>query len=283
MLHSFLSHLHPLAREPLVQFLLAGGLIFILASLLASGGAGQTIVVDDRLRQQLSSRWQAQMGRPPSPAELLSLVDQHLTEELYYREALALGLDQGDLIVRRRLVQKLRFLTEDLATLAPVAEEELRAFYAAGRENYRTPVRLTFEQRLFAKDQHESAFEAATLALESAKDNTAPRGDASLLPGSLIDQPLGRVESLFGVDFAGSLLRLARSDAWQGPIESAYGWHLLRLSRMVPAEVPPFESVADQVRSQLDRQRRDQANAELLKELRQNYKVEWRAANNGGS
>src|SRR6056297_3885752 len=102
-----------LLREPLLYFLLAGAALFLISDALG-GDAAERIVVSDAERARLAAQWQAQMGRPPTDTELDGLIQQWLREEIYYREAKAMGLDEDDVIIRRRLAQKLTFLTEDL-------------------------------------------------------------------------------------------------------------------------------------------------------------------------
>ena len=263
-------------REPLVQFLLGGGLILLLATFISGDETKRRILIDDSLRQRLSNQWQTQMGRPPNQVELLSIVDNYLSEELYYREALSLGLDKGDLIVRRRLAQKLRFLTEDLALLEPATQEELQTFYAAQAERYRSQFSFTFEQRLFVDAAGRTATDAAGVALVEAARGRQPTGVSSILPARVVNRPLDQVSNWFGEDFTNQLTAMQPSDAWQGPIESAYGWHLIRLTHIAAPEIPPFAAVAEKVRRDLDQQRRNQANEILLQELRRRYPVEWR-------
>ena len=118
-----------------------------------------------------------QMRRPPSPQELSGLVDQYIREEIYYREARRMGLDANDTIVRRRMVQKLTFLTEDVATAAPLEETALKAYYDENIDEYRLPERISFKHRYFSSDRREDAEADARTAL----DDTEVTGDAFML------------------------------------------------------------------------------------------------------
>jgi len=140
------DHLGRWAREPLVHFLLIGAGLFALDAW--NGGPAEEdpfrIVVSTADVERLSTLWQRQWQRPPTSEELQGAIDQHVREEIYFREALALGLDREDTIVRRRMAQKMRFISEDLATAAEPTEGELTSFLEQNEERYRTPGEVSF-------------------------------------------------------------------------------------------------------------------------------------------
>ena len=259
-------------KDPLLIFLILGALIFLVdrqTGAITDTGA-TTIDVTTELRKRLEDQWLAQMGRPASEAETQSLLEQWIREEIYYREAMALGLDRNDTIIRRRLAQKLNFLTEDLADAAEPSEAELRAYYDTGNDAFREPERFGFEHRYFSTDRRSDAHADA---LAARTDNGDP-GDPFILQKSYADRSEREIGDLFGRSFANELAALTQvGDKWQGPIQSAYGWHLVRLTQRSPSRIPPFEEVVDQVAENLRSQRRREANEALFEDLRARYEI----------
>ena len=256
-------------KDPLVLFLALGVLIFIIANL-GAGDAGDTrIDVGKPDIDRLSDQWQAQMGRPPTTEELNGLIEQFIREEVYFREAKRLSLDEGDIIVRRRLVQKLRFLTEDIATGQPSPEEDLLAFHADNAGRYRQAERFSFSHRYFSTDRREDARADAEAAL-AEPDNG---GDPFMLQRTYAARSAREIGNQFGAPFAAALTALEPAAAWQGPIRSAYGWHLVRLDARLPERMPPYAEVADRVAADFNTQRREQANDAYYRSLLERYEV----------
>jgi hypothetical protein len=232
-------------REPLVHFLLLGGLLFLIFDFVGggTGGADRKIVVTtadiDRLSQQFLRTW----NRPPSAEELQSQIDSYVREEVLYRTALSLGLDKDDFIVRRRLRQKMEFLVE--GALSEPKESELRAYFHAHESSFLAEPTISFRQALVSDSRGASAEHDARLLLTkliAAKSSDLEAGDPSLLPEHLESVPLSRVSDQFGAEFAQSLA-LIRPGRWAGPVRSAYGYHLVFVMAMNPAHLPRFEDV----------------------------------------
>ena len=256
-------------KDPLVLFLALGVVIFWVAALGSGSGGDDLIEVGEPDLNRLGDQWQAQMGRPPTPRELDGLIEQFIREEAYFREAKRLSLDEGDIIVRRRLVQKLRFLTEDIATGQPPAESELLAFYEANAERYRRPTRYSFSHRYFSTDRREDAHADADAAL--ADGDIA--GDPFMLQRSYAARSVREIGNLFGTAFAEALAELEPLDGWQGPIRSAYGWHLVKLEQRLPEFLPPYGEVANRVANDLNLERRERANEAYTENLLERYEV----------
>src|ERR1700746_2622433 len=161
-------------REPLVHFLLAGALIFATYELLSPAAdrtdrANQIVLTKDDLRQ-LAVHWLAQ-GRPaPTADEMRELVEQRVSEEILSREAVALGLDKDDEIIKRRLAQKMNFLAEDIAALQNPSDAELRAWYAQNSGRFALPSRTSFHHLYFSADRGSGARNAAAMALTRIAD-----------------------------------------------------------------------------------------------------------------
>ena len=261
--------MNKLRREPLVWFLLAGAAIFAIDAYVEGDTELAVIDVTSTQLQRISDQWQAQMGRPPTEEELSGLVEAWVREEIYYREALAMGLDNNDTIIRRRLTQKLTFLTEDLADAAAPDDNALRAYYDQTQDQYLEPEKFSFEHRFFSRERRTDAYAEAL----SAASNDEPVGDPFMLQSSYAARSQRQLRDLFGGGFAASLADLEVSERWAGPIESAYGWHLVRLAGRTPQQLLSFEQVRNRVANDLQMQRRSLANDELYFELRNRYEI----------
>ncbi len=258
-------------RDPLVVFLIAGAAIFGVAEWFGEEDIPYTIDVREQDIQRLNDQWTMQMRRPPNEQELAGLMEQFIKEEIYYREAQRLGLDANDTIVRRRMVQKLTFLTEDIATAVPQDEAALRAFYDERIESYQLPERYSFTHRYFSVDRRETAAEDATAALA----DTSIEGDPFMLQRDYALRSEREIGDLFGRDFAAALAELEAAEAWQGPLRSAYGWHTVRLTQVAPASTESFETVRERVRVDAQQAARQAANERYYADLKARYDIRY--------
>lgn len=255
-------------KDPLVTFLVAGAAIFILAGYFSDDDIAYDVLVREADIQRLNDQWSMQMRRPPTEQELSGLVDQFVKEEIYYREAQRMGLDQNDTIVRRRMVQKLTFLTEDIATATAFSEEELKDYYTEHAEDYRVPERFSLSHRYFSADRRDDAEADAQTAL-----TTADKGDPFMLQKEYTARSQREIGDLFGRAFAEALAQLSASQRPQGPIESAYGWHTIVLKNRTEAFIPPFAQVAERVAVDAQQAARRAANDAYYEALSATYTV----------
>ena len=269
-------------KEPLVHFLLLGALLFGLSALLGDRTAGAEVdritVTEDDIRW-LSSAWARQWRRPPTQEELDGLVRNQIREEILYREALNMGLDRDDTIIRRRLVQKIEFMTEDLIDQIEPTEEELRQHFEDNMDTYRIPERRTFTHVYFSVDRRgENAVVDAETALAELRSREQPPerapevGDRFMMQYDYPRRSQAEVAQHMGREFAKALFELQPGE-WQGPIRSGYGVHLVRISALEESVVPEFAQVADRVRDDLQRQRREAANEAFYEGLKQRYEI----------
>lgn len=231
-------------REPLVHFL-AAGLALFLALTWSSGGtvdpASRVIDISRETKAQLALQFERTMGRAPTDAELDAAIAQYVRDEVLYREALRLGLDQDDAIVRRRLVAKMDMAASAAAEAAQPDEAALRAWYKANAARYSGAAAVSFDQLYF-----ESA-EAAEAAKARIGPDWRGAGTAISLPASVSALPPDEVTVRFGEVFAGELAQLTPGTAWQGPIRSGFGWHLVRLRARGKGAPPRLDTVREQV------------------------------------
>ena len=259
-------------KDPLVTFMLAGLGIFAIAGLFSEEDISYGVEVRDADIKRLYDQWSMQMRRPPRDAELAGLVDQFVKEEIYYREAQRIGLDANDTIVRRRMVQKLTFLTEDIATATPKDEATLQAYFEENRENYRVPERFSFSHRYFSSDRRDDAKRDAQAAIE-----TSDEGDPFMLQKEYASRSEREIGDLFGRQFANTLANMEPSDSVQGPIESAYGWHTIRFTKSEESFIPEFTEIAERVAVDAQQAARQAANDAYYEDLRARYTVTFPA------
>ncbi len=268
-----------LLKEPLLHFLVLGALIFgvyawLNRSLPDSKSTAGTVRITSNEIAWLKETWSRQWQREPTRDELRGLVTDFLKEELLSHEARALGLDQNDTIVRRRLAQKLEFLVQDTSRLAEPTEEDLRRFYEANPERFQTNARISFTQVFFSREKRADAATEAKAALSDLAHgaNPADFGDRLLVDSELVDADMQSVAGQFGREFADAVFAL-RPGAWNGPIESGYGLHLVRVSQVKAANRRAFSEVKTQVLEYWRQQRRRSDNEKYFVSLLKKYDV----------
>lgn len=270
-----------LLREPLLHFLILGGLIFGFlaeANTPESADAENRIVISGPEVERMVLVWTQRWQRPPSEAELAGMIREAVREQVLYREALALGLDRNDVVVRRHLRQKYEFLTQDLAYDTNPDDATLRTYYEARADRYTLSAKVSFRHILFSPTRRGPSAEAdAVQALADLQGVTEPQaadrlGDATSLPSGYDDLDANEVEAIFGSDFATALLDLAPG-RWAGPITSGYGLHLAWLSEKTPGMRQPFEEVKQSVKDDWVYQQRTAANEAVYRKLLERYEV----------
>lgn len=278
-----LVHLKRLLREPLAQFLLIGLMLFAAYSVLNPGtGRGgsptQIVLTLDDLRQ-LQIAFTAQWRRPPTAEEMAGLVNSRIREEIFYREALALGLDKEDTIVKRRMAQKMEFLAQDLSDLYEPTTEELRAWFEKNSRQFALPARATFRHLYFSPDRRgQSARADAIHTLKKLAGKSEDSTDAAALADPFMfqdyygDRTPEQLAKEFGPNFAQSLFRL-KPGSWQGPIESGYGWHLVWVDSITPSRVPQFEEAEPDVKSEWIEEQRAESKRKMFEVMRARYEV----------
>lgn len=233
------------AREPLVHFLFGGALLFLFFGWQgeAYDPASREIEVTREDQAVLAARFEALMRRPPTDSELDNLIEQYLREEILYREALRLGLDQDDPVVRRRLSQKMDELAGARAETAPVSTDVLQDWLEAHPERFAADTSYTFDQLWFS-DRDAAEVTLAQLAEGAPWEEL---GEEISLPPTLDHEPFAGIQSRFGQAFSTGLHDLEPSSAWKGPVSSGFGWHLVRLRDKKVGGVPPLAAIRREV------------------------------------
>ncbi len=270
-------------REPLLHFLLLGGALFAVygyfeRGALVTGSSRQIRLTPDDV-VAMGAFFQSQWRRPPTPEEFARLVENRVQQEILYREALAMGLDKDDEIVKRRMVQKMQFLAEDVAAAREPTTADLRSWFEKNSARFAQPPRLSFRHLYFSLDRRGNRARAdAELMLAKLAGQPVDAKIAGSLADPFMSQDYYRdrapdfLGKEFGSPFALAVAKLPPG-SWQGPIESGFGWHLVFVDTVIPGRVPAFEEVEPDVRTAWLGEQKALAWEKAYKAMRANYTV----------
>ena len=261
-------------RDPLFVFIVVGILLFAVDSVRQQESTDSNIVVSKNDIQRLHDQWLSQMGTAPTPGELDGLINSYIREEIFVREARKLGLERDDVIIRRRLAQKLQFVVEDRALLETPSDSALRGYFDRHKQRYEIAERLTFSHVFFSPERRDDANKDAIKQLTSIHDgNWRELGDSFMLRRTYTQATSTEIRRDFGSRFMTSLSSLPVG-TWRGPIVSGYGQHLVKLTQRNPARESSFDEAIERVRNDFNLERRNEANETELNAMRKNYRVE---------
>jgi hypothetical protein len=262
-----------LLREPLVHFLLLGALLFAAYGWLNQGGFGarDEILVSKQQVEGLVMQFERVWQRPPTADEKQALVDGWVRDEVFYREALAMGLEQDDPVVRRRMSQKVQFIVDSGTDAAPT-DAELQRWLDEHADQYRREPSYAMQQVYFDPARHgdgtANTLEAARSALE-AGENIA--GDSTMLPAEIVGGA-SEVARSFGDEFERNLRQLPVG-SWQGPVRSPFGLHLVRIRERDEGRPALLSEVRTDVARDLSNARAKAAGDAYYERLRAKYVV----------
>jgi parvulin-like peptidyl-prolyl isomerase len=245
-------------KEPVVYFFVLGFVVFGLHSFLNNNSEDEntdpfTVGITSADIEWIRSSWEARMKRQPTPSELQSLIDSYVREEILSREAYAMDLDERDIVIKRRLVQKLTFVFEDLAETIEPVDDELKNYMRENQEKYRIPEMISFTQVYFKSGKRKDAMEEAKTVLARLKSLQSPPeeavslGDAIMIDSSFRKKSPDEVARILGREFTDELFSIDEK-GWQGPIESTFGLHLVYISDHIASRMPEFENIRDNVK-----------------------------------
>lgn len=271
------------ARDPLMHFIVLGFLMFgayqVLEPETDRAGPPTEIrfTVDDLA--QLVIGFEAQWNRPPTQAEFNAVLEDRVRQDILYREALALGLDKEDTIVKRRMAQKMQFLAEDVAAAREPTDDELRAWFADNAELFAMPARVSFRHIYFSPDRRgpearaDAAAALGALVMRPVLVSAAsPPGDPFMFQDYYAERAVPAIARDFGPDFAQAVAALPPG-SWQGPVQSGYGWHLVYVEAVVPGRVPDFGEIANEVKTAWLGERKAEAWRDAYEQMRAGYTI----------
>jgi peptidyl-prolyl cis-trans isomerase C len=273
-----------LLREPLVHFLVVGIVLIGAYRVLhpdpqqGDDGTRRIEITQDDLRQ-LAVVWLAQGHAAPTPQQMRALVEQKITSEVLYREAIALGLNRDDEIIKRRLAQKMDFLVADVAAMVPPRAAELEAWFDRNSAEFALPPHVSFRHLYFSFDRRgDGAQDAAAAALARIAGLPTDAPEASAIADPFMfrnyygDATPEQMAKEFGPGFAEALFQL-QPGSWQGPIESGYGWHLIWIDSLEASRIPAFEEVKPRVLEAWQAERYSEVRQRALADMRSRYAI----------
>jgi hypothetical protein len=266
-----------LFKDPLVHFLLIGAVLFAIAAMRGqpvTTGRDRIVVTAEQVEQARAAA-SALQGRPPTNEELADLVEPLVRDEIMYREALALDLDENDDEVRRRLIEKMSYLTQDTADPEAGSEQALREFYEARADVFTIPALVSFDQVFFSPGARGDSLEKDAVAgVAALRSGRAPVevGDRTPLRDSYDDAPREQVAVLFGDELADALFA-SQPGEWTGPFRSDFGLHAVRLRSRSDPRLPPYDEIAARVAEEYGAERRREANEQAYRRMRARYDV----------
>jgi len=269
-----------LLREPLVHFLLLGLLVFAGFKFTSRSDAGEPgkIVVTQAQVESLVTGFTRTWQRPPTNLELEGLIREHIREEVCTREALALGLDKDDSVIRRRLRQKLEFISDSVASQAEPTDEALEKYLQAHPENFRAQRQFTFSQVYLDPQKHGENLSRdvdqllGQLRLAESRPDLSKLGDSLLLEQDFEAVSGGEVSKQFGEKFAAKLVELPVGE-WSGPVESGYGLHLVIVTERKDGSLPALADVRETVKRDWVNAQRSETNEKFYQALLKRYTV----------
>jgi len=267
-------------KEPLFHFLLLGALIFLVYNAVAGkGSAADEIFISKGQQENLLNTFSRTWQRPPTPEEYQGLLQDYIRQEIAYRESRDMGLDQDDIVIRRRLRQKLEMLVEDVAALMPPNDEQLQTYLDENQAEFTLQPQISLRQVYFSTDRRGKAAaqdaEAFLQAISTDGEDGSfeEYGDPLPLPTTIKNMREDEIARLFGTVFTDGLQGL-QTGRWSGPVESGYGLHAVIIDERIEGRVPELIEVRAEVqRDWMSRQRRESIN-NLYDRLAQNYTIE---------
>ncbi|WGL18075.1 peptidyl-prolyl cis-trans isomerase [Microbulbifer bruguierae] len=264
-------------RDPCLHFAVIGAMLFVINSLFADPGQSDRsdLVISESRIRHLAAIYERGWQRPPNRDELQALVEDFVREEVLYREAMRLGLDKDDTVIRRRLRMKMEYLAKDLIDAIEPSNQVLQAYYQQHLDKYIQPAQYSFEQVFLDSDKRVEVAEDARILLTKLTAGSDPEklGDGSLLQHRFEHISSERIDRTFGNGFAQQLREL-HSDQWSGPLTSAFGEHLVRITAYRPERQPDFGGIRTDVLRDWQEEEQKKILQTQYDTLRANYWIE---------
>ncbi len=258
-------------KEPLFHFILIGAGIFFFYFLLNKDKSGDEIVIDNSVLYEITEKYQMQWNRKPTTEELASLVQVYIDQEVLYREALAMNLDHNDEVIKRRMAQKMEFISDELVATVEPDQSDLLAYYEKNKSIYKKPAVYTLTQIYFSNDLHQSAWDVASHALQQADPRL--EGDRISLPKKYDKVGADKLALDFGSSFAAALDTIPVGE-WSDPVRSGLGVHLVYIELKELEGFFPFDQVKEKVKNDFNYEEGLKFRSKLIKSLLGKYKIE---------
>ena len=227
------------------------------------------IYISDQEIISLVNAWKSQVGRNPNDDEIARIINNLVEEEILYREALKLGLDKEDRIIKRRLAQKISFLKQE-SNPSPPSNEDLINYYNENHDKYFIDSSYTFSHYFFSSENNSK--KRSSKAYKDLLKNISINSDPFFLGKNFVDISQRKIKSEFGKDFALNF-KDVEFDKWIGPIESPFGHHIIYVTNYTEGYIPDITNVLKQVEVDFLQSQRDVAIENYLNQIRSEYKI----------
>lgn len=265
-------------KEPFLHFILLGVAMFLLYGMVNKNtDSKNTIIINDFDVSSIISKWEMQWKRPPTEKELQSLINLNIKQEVFYQEALKMNLDHNDEIIKRRLAQKMQFLSNDIAAMMEPTDEILQEYFQKNSEKYLTPTSYSLYQITFSPDKRDNNFKDAEETLKQFPNASFEEmnGKGDNLPFSYFFTDINADELglQLGSKFPEALQNL-ETNKWLGPIPSGFGYHLVYITNKTEPQLPPFESIKKAVLRDYEYDNQQEVDEAIFQELKKKYDIE---------
>ena len=270
-------------KEPLVYFFVLGFVVFGLHSFFNNNSKDEntdpfTVGVTSADIGWIRSSWEARMKRQPTQQEFQGLIRRYIRDEILFREAMAMDLDDRDLVIQRRLVQKLTFVFEDIAESIEPTDDELKKYMQENLEKYRIPEMVSFTHIYFNPDKRKDLTKEVENLLARLKLAQRPPaeavslGDTIMIDSAFRERSPDEVARILGTEFADELFSIDKK-GWQGPIESTFGLHLVYISDHIASQMPEFENIHENVKNDFMYDRKKKVIDSAYKAVKSRYTI----------
>ncbi len=259
-------------REPLFHFLIIGAIFFIVFSFLNKEERDNIITIDQYDVNQLIAKWELQWKVRPTEDELDRLISRYIREEVYYREGMGMNLDHNDEIIRRRIAQKMEFLSSDIVKSIEPTTDELQNYFNENQESYIPPPKLSFKHIYFSNEKRKNASSDAQLYLNANSIDTNKKGDPFPYHNEYENLDRSQIIKTFGTAFTDTILKLDTLK-WFGPVRSGYGYHLVYISKYDKGRVPNLPQVIDKVKVDYQYDLQQKMNESVYQAMLKKYTV----------
>jgi len=273
-----------LIKEPLFHFIIGGIILLFIFELFGNDNTAnnKTILITKGQIDLMHTHWQRQLGRLPTETELQGLIDDHIREEILMQEALAMGLDKDDIIIRRRLAQKMEFVAGDMLTVKEPTSNEIKTYYESHKNELKESGKISFLQIFFSVDKRKPETSESLASNLKYKLNEmdisdldiTKYGDQTMLRSNYTDLQSDRLSSQYGETEIVEQLLNSPLNKWGGPVSSNYGLHLIYVLNRKPGYIPEFEDVSEKIKRKIIAIRKEKMDKKFMARLREQYTIE---------
>lgn len=262
-------------KHPLFIFLVLGTVGYFVYSALGNfiDSKNKEIVVSDAQLEILKEDYKRTWNRYPTEKEMQNQINGHIMDEIFYKEAVTMGLDKSDIAVKKRLRQLMEMMLDDFTSVY-ATEQQLRDYLNANPDIFREESTISFSQLYFKMDEKDKATKVLEKLRNGADIGKFREYSLMMIPQDFINETISGIARQTGKEFANQLDKL-EMQKWQGPIASVYGWHVVRIDKTEPGKVPDLNTVWDEVELEWSAKQKNIRKQEQYSLMREQYRIEF--------